>query len=139
MSAFKHCGNCETPGSCYVDDTCWGATRKPADLPQNVSVMPTNGAIGRKLDAPDGPAPTEIPDNVVLLGGITRLPLPVSLVLDGAKKRDLTSVIIIGTDPEGDFFFASSEPDGPSVLWDLELAKHKLIAYGMPKDSDAAD
>lgn len=65
-------------------------------------------------------------DNVVRFRGITKLPIPASVVLDEAP-RDMTEVIIIGRQADGEFYFASSEADGGNVLWWLEMAKRKLI------------
>lgn len=65
---------------------------------------------------------------VVVLGGLTTLPIPVERVLDGAKK--CTHVLVLGYDENGDFYAAASQTTG-----NLELAakfQHKLLAgdYG---------
>ena len=64
--------------------------------------------------------------NVVNLGCITKLNLPVDRVLDEAKDR-LEGVVIIGYDKDGEEYFASTYADGADVLWLLERAKHELM------------
>lgn len=68
--------------------------------------------------------------NVVGIGGVTRLDIPAERVIDEAAKADLDAVIIIGTDQDGDFYFASSQADGGDVLWWLEIAKKRLLEIG---------
>ena len=63
---------------------------------------------------------------VINIGGITKLDLPVDRVLDGAKDR-LESVVIIGYDKDGAEYFASSIADGGDVMWLLERCKLKLM------------
>lgn len=68
--------------------------------------------------------------NVVILPVITRLDLPPERILNAALSADLTEVVILGTDKDGNEYFASSQGGGPDVLWHLERAKLKLL--GMP-------
>lgn len=65
--------------------------------------------------------------DVLEFNGVTRLKLDPQRVLSKALDAGLTSVVVIGYDEKGDFYFASTEPDGPSVLWDLEKAKQMLL------------
>ncbi len=58
---------------------------------------------------------------------LTSDPVPVKNVLLGADKAQLKETVVIGWDEKGDFYFASSEADGPSVLWLLEKAKQELL------------
>lgn len=67
-------------------------------------------------------------DNVVEFNGVTRLDLPPGRVLQRADAAGLTKVLVLGYDADGDFFFASSSPDGGDVLWLLELARIRLMA-----------
>ena len=67
-------------------------------------------------------------DNVVVLDMVTRLDLPVERILTGAQKADLESVVVLGYDQDGDFFFAATKADGGDVLWLLEDAKRRLFA-----------
>jgi hypothetical protein len=53
--------------------------------------------------------------------------VPINKVLSGADKANLKETVVIGYDEKGDFYFASSEADGPSVLWLLESAKKELL------------
>ena len=64
--------------------------------------------------------------------GITRLPIPVDWVLDAARKAGLTEIVIIGYDAEEQEYFASSQPDAPSILWLLERCKTELL--NQPED-----
>lgn len=64
--------------------------------------------------------------------GITKLDLPVERLLNRALEADLTEVVILGFDKDGEEFFASSKSDGGAVLWHLHRAIHKLMT--MPDD-----
>lgn len=64
---------------------------------------------------------------ILRFNGVTRLPLDPEQVLTEALKFKFQSVTIVGSDESGEFYFASSLPDGPNVLWDLEIAKKKLL------------
>ena len=66
-------------------------------------------------------------DNVTVLPVITNLDVPCERLLTAALDSTLQRVIIIGTDAEGEFYFASSMADGGDVLWWLEVAKKKLL------------
>lgn len=70
-------------------------------------------------------------DNVIPIGGITKLDLPVDRVLQEAKEWACEGVIIIGWDTDGDLGFASSIADGGEVLWLLEKAKQALLNQGV--------
>ena len=48
-------------------------------------------------------------------------------VLRCAGEAMVRSVLVIGTDPSGEFYFASSSADARQVLWLLEKAKHFLL------------
>ena len=62
-----------------------------------------------------------------LFPGITTLNHDPNIILELAKKGDLTEVVILGYDKDGRFFFSASKAAGPDVLWLLELAKSELI------------
>ena len=64
--------------------------------------------------------------NVVPIGGVTRLDLPVDRVLEGAKGT-LDGVVILGYSEDGGEYFASTYADGGDVLWLLERCKHLLL------------
>lgn len=66
-------------------------------------------------------------DNVVDFNGITRLPSDPYRIIKKACQAEMTSIVIIGFDKDGEEFFASSEADGGAVLWHLERAKKKLL------------
>lgn len=70
------------------------------------------------------------PDNVVILNGVTRIPIPPERVLSGAMVQGMKLAVVIGYDADGDFYFASSEPDGAEIVWLLEMAKLKLLNIG---------
>jgi len=66
--------------------------------------------------------------NVVPLRGlVTCLPIPVERVLKSALEADLDTVLVIGYDKEGGFYFAGSQASGPENVWLCEMGKHKLI------------
>jgi hypothetical protein len=66
-------------------------------------------------------------DNLVYLDTETSLPIPVNRVLDGAHQANMTEVVVIGWDENGDLYMSTSESDGGNVLWLLEVAKNRLL------------
>lgn len=65
--------------------------------------------------------------DVVKFDGVTRLPRNPDDVIAEASDEGLTTVIILGYDADGDEYFASSDADGGSVIWQMERAKLKLL------------
>lgn len=65
-------------------------------------------------------------EKVVIFPGVTSLPIPADRVLDNTP-RDLQTVVIVGYDKDGGFYFSSSEPNGAEVLWLFEVAKFNLM------------
>lgn len=63
---------------------------------------------------------------VVDLSVITTLPLDPDRLLEKAVGQ-LDRVLIIGMDKDGEEYFASSDPDGGTIIWDMERAKLKLL------------
>ena len=59
--------------------------------------------------------------------GITGHDIPVARVLKWARLAKLKNVIVIGETSEGEFYFAGSRASGSETLWDLEMAKKKLL------------
>jgi hypothetical protein len=74
--------------------------------------------------------------DVVDFGGITRLPVDPERVLRGALEHGLERVMVVGVDAEGEEYFAASHPDGGTILWDMERAKHKLMQIADDDDGD---
>ena len=66
-------------------------------------------------------------DNVESFPGVTRLKTPPSRILEEMSEVDFEDVIVIGNTTEGMFRFGSSDPDGGSILWMLEMTKKKLL------------
>ena len=65
-------------------------------------------------------------DNVVRLGGITKLDLDPDRVLNKAVGK-LDRVVVIGYKKDGDEYFASSIADGGTLTWLMDRTKHKLM------------
>jgi hypothetical protein len=65
--------------------------------------------------------------NVVDLPVITSLPLDPKRVLAGASEKEFDRVVIIGRLQDGSEYFASSDPDGGTILWDMERVRHALM------------
>ena len=65
-------------------------------------------------------------NKVVLLNCITKLDLPPDRILEAAQDQ-LDTVVIMGWDKSGEFYFASSIADGGDVLWLMEQAKKRLL------------
>lgn len=66
-------------------------------------------------------------DNVVNFPGITTLDMDPERILEGARKANLSDIVILGYDQAGDEWFASSVADGAQVLWLLERLKLQLL------------
>ena len=66
-------------------------------------------------------------ENLVPFTGITTLPTDPANVLRFAAKQKFERVTIVGMLNDGEEYFAASDADGGSVLWDLERAKLKLL------------
>ena len=66
--------------------------------------------------------------NVVNLPVVTKLAIDPKKVLSAALEVDWSMVIIVGVTEDGREYFASSEGDGPQVLWNLERAKKRLLS-----------
>lgn len=58
---------------------------------------------------------------------ITRLDIPAERVLRKALEADLTTVVVVGYDSDGDEYFASSAADGGDALWLIERCKKQLL------------
>lgn len=69
-------------------------------------------------------------NNVIPIGCVTRLDLPVDQVLEEAKGMGLEGVVILGYFENGDQYFASTYADGGNVLWLLEMCKKELLEMG---------
>ena len=59
--------------------------------------------------------------------------IPVKIVYDGLTNilPTLNTLIVIGSDSEGRFFFASSELEKSSILYDLKTAEYSLMMQGL--------
>lgn len=58
---------------------------------------------------------------------ITRKPSEVEELLREVISRKAATVMAIGWDQDGGFFFQSSTADGGEALWLLEVAKKELM------------
>lgn len=58
---------------------------------------------------------------------ITRLDIPPDRVIEALKAANLKSIVVIGYQEDGEFYFASNKADGGDVLWALQQAIHRLI------------
>lgn len=71
------------------------------------------------------------PDNIVIWRGVTKHDLPPDRVLENAKEK-LKSVVIMGWDQDDEIYFASSLADSGDVMWLMEWAKKKLLEVEVP-------
>lgn len=60
--------------------------------------------------------------------GDTVLPINPENVLDGAKGRDLQTVVVLGRAADGQLYFASSHSDLAEVLLLLKRAEMQVVA-----------
>jgi len=65
--------------------------------------------------------------NVVILDVVTCLPIPVERILNAALEADLDTVMVVGYDKNGKFYFAGSDPSAPNKVWLLEMGIHKQM------------
>ena len=65
-------------------------------------------------------------DNVTRFPGTTTLDLAPDTLLTEAVGQ-LSDVVIVGFNHDGEFWFASSSADAAEVVWLLERTKHKLM------------
>lgn len=65
-------------------------------------------------------------DNVIPLGGVTRLDIPADRVLEN-NIGQLEGVVLIGFGQAGEVVTASSYADGGTVLWLLEKCRRRLM------------
>lgn len=79
--------------------------------------------------------PPETPADVVNLNVVTSLEVPAARVLDEARDAGLKGAVVLGFTEEGIEYFASSYPDGPTVLWLLERCKHVLLSAAEEEDA----
>lgn len=63
---------------------------------------------------------------VVELDVITTLPVPVSRIIKNIPV-DMQRILVLGITADGEEYFASSEADGGTSIWDMERAKLKLL------------
>ena len=63
---------------------------------------------------------------VIQFRGVTRLDLDPDVVLENTKGK-LKSLVIVGYDKDGDYYFSSTIADGGDVLWIIEKLKMQLM------------
>ena len=74
---------------------------------------------------------------IIELPVITKLDIPVERVLRRAASANLNEVVIVGVDADGDLFFAANKADAGAVIWQLEMAKFRLLKLcedGLPME-----
>ena len=57
-------------------------------------------------------------------------------ILAMAYGADLKDVIVIGYDPNDNYYFSSSVADGGEILWLLERLRHLLMTTSVKMESD---
>ena len=65
---------------------------------------------------------------IIQMGGWTTNDVPVNKVLEAAKDK-VDTVVVIGYGDDG-YYFASSTSDGQEILWLLEKCKQELLNQG---------
>lgn len=70
------------------------------------------------------------PANVAVMGGASRLDIPVSRVLASALDANLRFVVLTGVSADGTAYHASSLAGGPEALWAIEAFKSALLRVG---------
>lgn len=67
--------------------------------------------------------------NVIVLGGLTTNDIPPDRVINAAQEYEISPVVVVGKDKDGDLYFAASTSDTAEVLMLLERAKKRLLAF----------
>jgi len=65
--------------------------------------------------------------NVVDLDTVSTIDTPVHKIINKAEGANLTDIVILGFDAEGELFFSSSKADAGEVFYHLEMAKYRLM------------
>lgn len=62
---------------------------------------------------------------------ISRIEIPVDKVINGVVQAQtdcpFKRVLFIGTYEDGEVYYAFSDPDGGTAMWDMELLKFALL------------
>ncbi len=72
----------------------------------------------------------ELVPKVTVLPVVTTLDIAAERVLTGALESELQGCFVIGVNPDGSLYFASSMADGGDVLWWMAVAKKQLLEVG---------
>lgn len=64
---------------------------------------------------------------IVELDVITKLDIPAERVIKRAAEANLTEVVIVGFDEDGELYFCSNKADAGAVIFHLEMAKLRLL------------
>ena len=73
------------------------------------------------------------------MGKVVDLPVVTTLSSDPDRVLEkaignLKRVVVIGVEHDGTEWFASSDPDGGSILWDMERVRFKLMKIAEGED-----
>ena len=68
--------------------------------------------------------------NVVILDCVTNLPIPPDRVLESAIGQ-VSEVVVIGYDHDGELYIASSHGKKPELLWMMEQVRHLMVSDGL--------
>lgn len=64
---------------------------------------------------------------IIDLQVVTTLDIPAERCIERARGADLEEVVIVGFDKDGELFFSANKADAGAVIWQLEMAKHRLL------------
>jgi len=64
---------------------------------------------------------------IIQFPGITKLDMNPQIILQKALEAEMTEVIVVGFDKDGNEYFASSKADAGSVLYHFQRAIHALM------------
>lgn len=70
--------------------------------------------------------------NVVVLGGVTTLPVTMERVFAAALEAKLQDAVVLGIDPNGTLYFAGTTSNAGDILMLLEVAKRELLSHDQP-------
>jgi hypothetical protein len=77
--------------------------------------------------------PSLVQPEVIEWQGTKHLDVPGAEVLKAALGASLVNAVVVGWDPDGEIFFASSEANHATTLWLLAHAQRMLLDGGEPE------
>lgn len=79
----------------------------------------------------------KLPENVIELSVVTAVDIPIDRILRRAGEANLSQVLVLGYEQDGELYTAASFASGPEMLWMLRMAEKRLIEIGDPVEASS--